>query len=465
LKEQQPAVPVDLRGRAAEEGIVQMIRNSLALAAAVVLSTVLVADAAAPTIDTGAVATAAATSVPRIIDAVSVSVTGEITPTVRDKALAAARSAGAPAVVGSGFSAGLIRVRRGTAVVQQSRGSGWAFPMAITALPTEAIGAVMGRAVSGPIASGMIVMGQSSAALRGAQQGDVVDMRSANGITRSFMIGAVIPDSQIGGTELVVSIEQANLLFDGAALLTRVLIYGPSDRNVLEWHLAQQGLTTDPKVRVSRSWDLPSPDSTLSTIKTKQRLGEFDIDYANLSLSGWTAMNPTWVAANLPARRTYPTGIRALCHNAIHADLTAALQEVVNAGLAGGIDVANANTYGGCATGQARFSRITGNLGSVSRHSWGQPLDTNTVTNCQGCVPKMDCRIVRIFRKHNFAWGGNFLTSDGMHFEWVGERRDTIQYPSKYCANLSSPTARTAPPQPPTGLGNIFGDDAFSDEH
>ena len=60
----------------------------------------------------------------------------------------------------------------------------------------------------------------------------------------------------------------------------------------------------------------------------------------------------------------------------------------------------------------------------MSRHSWGQAIDMNTVSNCQGCVPRMNCTVVQIFRKYGFAWGGNFLTPDGMHFEWVGERRD-----------------------------------------
>ena len=83
----------------------------------------------------------------------------------------------------------------------------------------------------------------------------------------------------------------------------------------------------------------------------------------------------------------------------------------------------------------ARLARITQTLGFVSRHSWGEPIDMNTSTNVQGGTPHMDCRGVRIFRKHNFAWGGNFLTPDGMHFEWVGEPRNTLQYPSRYCPN------------------------------
>jgi hypothetical protein len=116
--------------------------------------------------------------------------------------------------------------------------------------------------------------------------------------------------------------------------------------------------------------------------------------------------------------------------------LRAALADVAAAGLGGAIDVGNANTYGGC-YGGARFNRLTQTqIGFLSRHSYGMALDTNTVTNCQGCVPAMNCQVVRIFRRHGFAWGGNFNRPDGMHFEWVGERRDQISYGSRYCPNL-----------------------------
>jgi hypothetical protein len=60
----------------------------------------------------------------------------------------------------------------------------------------------------------------------------------------------------------------------------------------------------------------------------------------------------------------------------------------------------------------------------------------NTLSNCQGCVPRMDCGVVRIFRKHGFAWGGNFRAPrrDALR---VGRRpRDQIAYPSTYCPNV-----------------------------
>ena len=74
----------------------------------------------------------------------------------------------------------------------------------------------------------------------------------------------------------------------------------------------------------------------------------------------------------------------------------------------------------------------------------------------------MDCRIVGIFRKHNFAWGGNFLTPDGMHFEWVGEARDTLAYPSRYCPNQVL-TATSTDRAPPSQRGTMFAGDGWTE--
>jgi hypothetical protein len=382
-------------------------------------------------------------------DVVSVYQTGPLTAPVRAAALAAAKQVGAPAVVGRGFTGMLTRVRRGRTVLQHTRAAGWVIPMAVTSLPLAAIAGVMGRNIAAPVAAGTIVMGATTASLRGAEQGDIVEFRGSGGRTVAFTIGLVAPDASVGGTEIVMSLEMAAKL--GGTIDTRVLIWGGADRAALTKALVARGLFANRKVRIRRSWDAPDPDDTLSLATTKRLLGEFDFDLGHLSTSGWTAMSPQWRAKYLPTnRQTFPTGIHALCNKVIKADLVAALTEVVNSGLSGGVDVGNTNSYGGCGTGQARFARITQALGSVSRHSWAQPLDMNTASNCQGCRPHMDCRIVRIFRKHGFAWGGNFLTSDGMHFEWVGEARDRLKYPSRYCPNVVVARTRSAGLAPPS---------------
>ena len=392
------------------------------------------ADSPIDHLSAGASATAAARFAgPTQLDLVSVYQSSALGPVVQDATLAAATEAGAAAVVGRGISVGLTRVRRGDQVVQQAAGGTglWAFPTGVTVLPIEAVGAVMGRVVSGVLAQGAVVMSATTASLRGARAGDVVDLVAQDGSLRSFAVGMVVPDDLVGETELLMTPEQADVL--GPTPATRVLIYGPPSRDVLDAALVAHGVAGVTSIRIRRSWDPPDPDGQISLARTKVLLGEFAY---RLDGDGSVSVDPAWRNAFVPAARELYADIpiRAACNVQIRDDLQAALSEVRAAGLAGAIDVANANTYGGCFG--PRFNRITGNLGFLSRHTWAQALDTNTTTNPQGGTPRMDCRVVRIFRKHHFAWGGNFLTSDGMHFEWVGEPRDGLLYPSRYCPNL-----------------------------
>jgi hypothetical protein len=382
----------------------------------------------------GATAAAPARNITVPGDLVSVYNFGPLQPAVSNAAVSAAVAAGAWAVVGRGFGIGLVMVTRGGVPVHAAPGplGSWYFPMSVTALPIDSIGVAMGRDVSAIVSQNQVVMGSTSAGLVGAQAGDVLHLLSGDGSIAQFLVGRVAPDDEVGGTEIVMSTSQADLL--GATLSTSVLIYGQFNRGLLDTALANRGLSTNPAIRIRRSWDPFDPDSTLGLAKTKKALGELAY---SVTASGAVLVDDAWRAAFIPDREPYPTGIRAACNNAIKADLAAALQAVVDAGLAGLIDVNNANTFGGCFG--PRFTRIVGTeLGTLSRHTWGQALDTNTTSNCQGCVPQMDCRIVRIFRAHNFAWGGNFILSDGMHFEWVGEPRNTFQYPSRYCPNVPS---------------------------
>ena len=390
-------------------------------------------------------------------DLVSIYNFGPLQPAIVDAAIGAAVDAGGWGVVGRGFGIGLVQVTRGGVVVHQAPGplGSWYFPTSVTALPLDSIGAAMGREVSKFISAGTVVMGATSASLSGAQAGDVLDLASADGSIVQFIVGRVAPDAEVGGTEIVMSTAQADLL--GATIPTSVLIYGQFDRTSLDAALAARGLSTDPKTRVRRSWDPIDPDGTIGLAKTKKLLGELAY---SLTASGAMLVDSAWQAAYIPGREPYPTGVRAACNNSIKADLAAALQAVVDAGLAGSIDVNNANTFGGCFG--PRFTRIVGTqLGTLSRHTWGQAFDTNTVSNCQGCVPQMDCRVVRIFRAHNFAWGGNFLLPDGMHFEWVGEPRNTYQYPSRYCPNVAGGGIQSfALTQDSRGV--MFADDGFA---
>ena len=129
--------------------------------------------------------------------------------------------------------------------------------------------------------------------------------------------------------------------------------------------------------------------------------------------------------------------------------LQGALNEVAAAGLTAAIDVDNTNSFGGCfhAHEITPLGSTTG--GFLSRHSWGMAIDMNTVQNPEGSPPTMNCDVVRIFRKWGFAWGGNFLQGDGMHFEYVGQRRDQLAYPSRYCPNIVTTVTPSSVPEAP----------------
>lgn len=408
-------------------------------------------------------ATAAAEPVLTQTDVVRVYQTSELSLDVYSRATGAASAARAAWSESRGGAVPMGLVMRGSTIVQQPEILGYHFSMGVTVLPTEAIAALMGRNVAAVVARGDVVMGSTTAGLRDARVGDTIDLEAASGAVVRLTVGMVANDSVIGGTELLLSPAQGDRL--GVTRVTSIVVWGFPSRGSIDANLAAYGLDQRVGIRVRRSWDPFDPDATLSMSETKARLGEFAY---RVRANGVEAdVTPRWTSQFLPpVREPYPTGINARCNYAIQADLRAALNEVVNAGLGGQIDVTNANRYGGCF--YARFNRVTGNLGVLSRHSWGSAVDTNTTTNAQGAVPQMNCDVVRIFRKHNFAWGGNFVTSDGMHFEWVGEPRDQYQFPSRYCPNLSvSPSVTLAssdsgaPLSPQTTRSRLFVDDGW----
>lgn len=346
----------------------------------------------------------------------------------------ASRAVGASSAPVSTVTMGMTAVRRGEAYVQVAPPT-MQFPMVVTAIPVEAAAAVMGAEVAGALADGSVVMGETTARLRGAAVGDVVDLVVAPGAVRSLPIAMIAPDAVVGGAEILVDAVTGAAL--GLDRTTRVLVWGFASRSSIEGALVQYGVMARPETAVVRSWDPVDPDDNLSVARTKELLGEFAYRQGR---DGSVFQDPAWAAANLPPMNELlnpQIQIRARCHLRVADDLRAALAEIAAAGLAGAIDVRNTNTVGGCH--YPRLNRLSGQFGFLSRHSWGMAIDMNTVTNCQGCVPRMNCDVVRIFRKHNFAWGGNFTRPDGMHFEWVGEPRDQMSYPSRYCPNIVAP--------------------------
>lgn len=100
-----------------------------------------------------------------------------------------------------------------------------------------------------------------------------------------------------------------------------------------------------------------------------------------------------------------------------HKLLVKKFQSVFNELVAIGVDQL-IKTYDGCWV----VRKITGSSsGNLSLHSWGIAIDLNAdLGNSFGdSTPAMDKRVVAVFKKHGFFWGGDYHgNKDGMHFEY-----------------------------------------------
>lgn len=436
-------------------------RLAIGLATLVVSAIAFPAIAVGPGFDGPASSGAPAERIsPLATDVVSVYNSGDLRPEVAAAAIVAARQAGAALAFGRAASIAMVGVYRAGTPIQLPQ-AGFAYPMGTTVLPAEAIGSTMGRDISALLAPDAVVMGATSAGLRGAQAGDTIQLVASNGSGVAFRVAAVLADARVGGTEILMTPDAGERL--GIVEFSRALLWDPSSRAALDAAFSDTGLVST-SVRIRRSWDPPDPDGTIGMARTKALLGEFAY---RVNANGSVSQDPAWAAANLPPGRVLLNDsipISARCHNVVEPALRGALAEVAARGLGGTIDVGDANTAGGCHN--PRFNRLTpdSSLGFLSRHSWAMAIDTNTRGGCEGCAPPNfatrpgGCTTVEIFRKWGFAWGGNFLTPDGMHFEYVGERRDQLAYPSRWCPNTGGAALTEAPPG---GIDTFFASDGL----
>jgi D-alanyl-D-alanine carboxypeptidase len=370
------------------------------------------------------------TGVPGPVTArITVSQSRNLDPAVQTAAFAAAADVGAGAALLHGGTLGVTALgRNGGWYVLPPPGA--QYPEAAAAADPGSATELYGKPVGRVLGDGQVILSATSAGLFGAAAGDVIQVRRwDNGGVAEFIVGAVMDDAKLPA-ELVMSTASAGSI--GFVRPTSVQIYGyKSDQAVMK-ALAGHGLARS-DVRIGHPGQGgTTPDETLDLSTTKAKLGQF---WYIPTGGGNVSIDPAWQQANLVRTAFAGIPIVATCHRTIVPAIQGALNEIAAAGLAGAIDVTNTNRYGGCFAPREVRSDGGTTGGNLSRHAWGMALDMNTASNPMGGVPTMDCRVVWIFRKWGFAWGGNFTTPDGMHFEWVGEDRSQISYPSTYCPN------------------------------
>nr|MBA2625216.1 M15 family metallopeptidase [Acidimicrobiia bacterium] len=222
----------------------------------------------------------------------------------------------------------------------------------------------------------------------------------------NLIVAGVVDDVAVGTAEVVAHAADAGRL--GLDPARFVLLGTTGAVGALEEEVAAV-LTPHPRVLAATLGPFPWPTSwreVLPTALVKARFGEFSL---RPTAGRSVAQEPGWAEANM-GTATVPVLGEVRCHRAVLGPLTAALEELEAAGLAG---LLRPGDYGGC------FSpRLIAAGSSVSRHAWGLAVDVNVSTNPFGAAARQDPRLVEVMERHGFAFGGRWPVPDGMHFEY-----------------------------------------------
>jgi hypothetical protein len=253
---------------------------------------------------------------------------------------------------------------------------------------------------------GEAVLGQRSADLRGIGPGGSLTFVGG----QTVKVGYVAPDDTVGWSEMLVSRDVGDQLgiADDRYLLAQMNGH-PSDQTFE--HAIDTLLPTGTLLRVAAPHEtqfVRVASGVDPPIVMKEVFGEFAAT-PHIDDPAQLTTDPAWTAARLQTRDVTLLG-RVTCNEALFPMLIAALNDVEKAGLSSLI-----HSDSGCYASRTVARSPTA---PPSQHAYGAAIDINAPENPYGSTPTMDPRIVQIFERHGFLWGGEFLIPDGMHFEY-----------------------------------------------
>ena len=258
--------------------------------------------------------------------------------------------------------------------------------------------------VTRTLRSGEAVLGTSSARLRRLGVGGSMTFGA-----RTIEVGAVVPDPVVGWSELLVSRSVGRSL--GIVDDRYLLAEPPGPMTFRRFASVMHRIIPGTPIRM-----VPPGGSTYMRIASgvnppivmKEIFGEFSA-YPQSADPAYLTVDPHWYDAHIVTRAVPILG-SVTCNRALFPMLIGALTDVQRAGLGDELHV-----YSGCYAARTVARSPTA---PPSQHAYGAAIDINAPENPYGAKPTMDPRIVRIFQKWGFLWGGRFLTPDGMHFEY-----------------------------------------------
>jgi hypothetical protein len=285
------------------------------------------------------------------------------------------------------------------------------------ALPPRARGAVLPLSIAAmepspgtrdaatlALNAGNGVLSESEADLRGMTVGSTMTI-GAGTVRRTFSVGAIVPDLEGRGRELIIPFNASS----GLGLTAPRALISSVEANRVEEAVAQmKALTEGVRARI-RTAGQDVGDFTQQVLPfgdVKRIFGEFSY---RPTAGRFIVPDPVWESANIVQERVPLLGLIA-CNGKLLVQLGGAMRELIARGLSGLV-----RSYDGCYSPRMQV----GNAYALSRHAYGIAVDLNAGANPYGATPKQDPRLIEVMERWGFTWGGRWLVPDGMHFEFV----------------------------------------------
>jgi len=155
--------------------------------------------------------------------------------------------------------------------------------------------------------------------------------------------------------------------------------------------------------KISKESTVPVPHGDLEVCRTFGTLAYKD------TLGGRIELLGDWARKNI-AKVDLPIVGKKWIHKKIVHVFEAALQDVLDADL--DYEIVQFGTW------SPRHKNHNPRSG-ISLHTWGIACDINWATNPPGKRGDIDFKLVEIFKRHGFSWGGEWKRRDDMHFQYA----------------------------------------------
>jgi hypothetical protein len=250
-------------------------------------------------------------------------------------------------------------------------------------------------------AEGEVLVTHEVAEELGLELGGTLELRRGDA-SHTARIGAFAANGAPAVADVLVPAAVAAEL--GAAGTNTLLVAAGDDPTGLRDTLAD---ATGGRVELRREVAAPVGEERTTTATSSGHIEPFS--YTSRA-DGRITIHGDWVDRNISGVQL-PGMAGTSCHRVMIPQLLAAVDELIEGGLYDHLDPAQ---FAGCFV--ARHIDWDPSR-PLSMHAWGLAIDFNTRDNPLGATPVMDPRVVEVFERWGFDWGGRWSRPDGMHFE------------------------------------------------